>query len=107
MPPGAVFVSMIVFLSGGITDTNQEARRPAAPQDYADPVRGPPALEQAILTRRRHNPEVGISRRLQITAVKRGSKVRSGLHDESRRSGGYGIWTVCQSPPISQSGKSA
>jgi hypothetical protein len=52
---------MIVFLSAGITDTNQEARPPADPQDYADPVRGTTALDQVILTRRRHNPEFGIS----------------------------------------------
>jgi hypothetical protein len=37
---------MIVFLSGGITDTNQEARPPADPQDYADPVRGATAFDQ-------------------------------------------------------------
>jgi hypothetical protein len=53
---------MIVFLSGGITDTNQEARPSADPQDYADPVRGATAFDQGKLTRRRHNPDLGISR---------------------------------------------
>jgi len=52
---------MIVFLSGGITDTNQEARPPANPQDYADPVSGATAFDQGKLIQRRHNPEVGIS----------------------------------------------
>src|SRR5216683_1381863 len=40
------------------------ASRPLAdPQDYADPVRGTTAFDQGKLTRRRHNPEFGISRR--------------------------------------------
>jgi len=59
---------MIVFLSGGITDTNQEARPLADPQDYSDPVRRTTALDQVILTRRRHNPEVGISRFMPTSA---------------------------------------
>jgi hypothetical protein len=63
-----MFVSMIIFLSGGITDTNQEARPPADPQDYADPVRGATAFDEEILTRRRHNPEFGISRLMPPSA---------------------------------------
>jgi hypothetical protein len=53
---------MIVFLSGGITDTNQEARPLAGSQDYADPVSEVTAFDQGKLTQRRHNPEIGISR---------------------------------------------
>jgi hypothetical protein len=60
-PPGAVFVSMFVFLSGGITDTNQEARPLAGSQDYADPVSEVTTFDQGKLTQRRHNPEIGIS----------------------------------------------
>jgi hypothetical protein len=52
---------MIVFLSGGITDTNQEARPLAESQDYADPVSEVTAFDQGKLTQRRHNPEIGIS----------------------------------------------
>jgi hypothetical protein len=59
---------MIVFLSGGITDTNQEARPPADPQDYADPISGSTAFDQGKLTRRRHNPEIGISRLMPTSA---------------------------------------
>jgi hypothetical protein len=53
---------MIIFLPGGITDTNQEARPLAGSQDYADPVSEVTAFDQGKLTQRRHNPEIGISR---------------------------------------------
>jgi len=59
---------MIVFLSGGITDTNQEARPLAGSQDYADPVSEVTALDQGKLTQRRHNPDVGISRLMPPSA---------------------------------------
>jgi hypothetical protein len=52
---------MIVFLSGGITDTNQEATPLAGAQDYADPVSEVTTFDQGKLTQRRHNPEIGIS----------------------------------------------
>src|SRR6266851_2963731 len=68
---------MIVFLSGGITDTNQEARPLADPQDYADPVRGTTAFDQGKLTRRRHNPEFGISRRSCTTNTEGGFRVEA------------------------------
>jgi hypothetical protein len=41
---------MIVFLSRGITDTNQEARPSPEPQDYADPVSEATTFDQGKLT---------------------------------------------------------
>jgi hypothetical protein len=59
---------MIVFLSGGTTDTNQEARPLAGSQDHADPVSEETAFDQVKLTQRRHNPEIGISRFMPTSA---------------------------------------
>jgi len=41
---------MIVFLPGGITDTNQEASLSADPQGYADHVSDATAFDQGKLT---------------------------------------------------------
>src|SRR5712691_3415529 len=112
---------MIIFMSGGITNTNQEARPPADPQDYADPVRRATAFDQEILTRRRHNPDVGISglwgspfnrRRLTVWIVLVGACITRGQQASSRRGSApmrtaWTTWSGCAGPAGSSASAAA